>query len=407
MIGAPLDGRGRRAVALMAAALVALGAAAGIYLRSTARPPAPPPATTRVSSLFWLSPRVGWVVVVDGQQRSVLFHTVDGGAHWTRQFATVASGVAVRFLDAAQGLMTEPTPFPGINPTLLRSDDGGDHWAPIPTSPDIGSRPSLPFFLDLELGWALVRTGHSDVTEDAEIYRTDDGGISWSVVASVDPITWSSHGLHEEGRKRWLSFRTSADGFLGTVEPGGSAAVSVTHDGGANWRLVPLPPPPGGWGIGDTVTLLPPRVSDEGSGALMLVDSPRQLGRQRVGRAPNPPLVRLVVYHTRDGGETWDAPTAAPDGVDVDLGDPAFLAGEAFVNGSAGWLTDGKWTWVTSDSGRTWTRRGELPSGWSFGDVAAVSDSVAVAQAVAGTEWGLFLTEDGGRTWRQLPSPRT
>src|SRR5690349_12869484 len=85
---AGLSGRAPRALALMAVAVVALVAAAGIYLHSTARAPAAPPATT-VSSLYWLSARVGWVVVVDGQQRSVLYHTVDGGRHWTRQFATV------------------------------------------------------------------------------------------------------------------------------------------------------------------------------------------------------------------------------------------------------------------------------------------------------------------------------
>jgi photosystem II stability/assembly factor-like uncharacterized protein len=403
------SGRAHRAIALMAVAVVALAAAAGIYLRSTARPPVVPSPTT-VSSLFWLSARVGWIVVVDGQQRSVLYHTVDGGLHWTRQFATVDSGVAVHFLDATQGLMTEPTSFPNPNPTLLRTEDGGDHWSPISLDPDVGSNPNVSFFLDLLRGWVMVRTGRSDTTEDAVIFKTEDGGLDWTVATSVDPISWVSHGLQEEGLKRWLSFRTASDGLLGSLEPDGSAAVYVTHDGGTDWRLVPLPAPRGGWNAGDMLTLLPPTISADGDGAMMVVETSRQGGgRPTTGRPVSfgPPSV--VVYHTNDGGDTWDAPVSAPADVVVNLADPTFTAGGAFVNGAAGWLMGGGSAWVTSDSGRTWSRRGELPSGRSFNELAPVDESVAVGEATAGrgsrATWSLFLTEDAGRTWRELPSP--
>lgn len=403
-----LTGRAHRALALMGVAVVALAAAAGIYLRATAQPPATPPRST-VSSIDWLSARVGWVVVVDGQQRSVLYHTTDAGRHWTRQFATVDSGVAVRFLDATQGLMTEPTPFPGANPTLLRTEDGGDHWAPIPLASDVGSNPNLPFFLDLLHGWVMVRTGRSDTSEDAVIFKTDDGGLDWTIAASVDPISWTSHGLQEQGLKRWLSFRTLSDGLLGSLEPDGSAAVYVTHDGGTDWRLAPLPPPPGGWTPGDTLTLLPPTISDDGRGAMMVVDTSRQGGRPRVGRPVNLGLPAVVVYRTSDGGDTWTGPVSAPADVDVNLADPVFTAGAAFVNGASGWLMAGPSAWVTSDSGRTWSRRGQLPSGRSFAELAPVDDAVAVGEATSGqgpgAPWSLYVTEDAGRTWREVPGP--
>jgi photosystem II stability/assembly factor-like uncharacterized protein len=403
-----LSGRAQRAVALMAVAVVALAAAAGVYLHATARPAAAPPRTT-VSSLDWLSPRVGWIVVMDAQQRSVLYHTTDGGQHWNRQFATVASGVAVHFLDATQGLMTEPTPYPSPNPTLLRTIDGGDHWTPIPLAPEVGANPNLPYFVDLQHGWVMVRTGRSDTSEDAEIFRTDDGGLSWTVAASVDPVTWVSHGLREEGLKRWLWFRTLDDGLLGALQPDGSAAVYVTHDAGADWRLLPLGAPPGGWGAGDTLTLLPPAMSDDGEGAMVVVDTSRTGGRPRVGRPINFGLPAVYVYHTLDGGDTWDAPLPAPNDVDVNLADPTFVAGGAFVSGSAGWLTSGAAAWLTSDSGRTWSRAGQLPAGQSFLQLAPVDDSVAVGEATASlapaAPWSLFLTEDAGRTWRAVPGP--
>src|SRR5215472_6944122 len=306
-----LSGRAQRAVALMGVAVVALAAAAGIYLRATARPAAARPPTT-VSSIDWLSPRVGWVVVVDSQRRSVLYHTQDGGQHWARQFATVDSGVSVRFLDAMQGLMIEPTSYPAPNPTLLRTEDGGDHWTTVAVAPDVGSNPILPFFLDPLHGWVMVRTGRSDTAEDAVVYRTDDGGLDWTVAASVDPFSWTSHGLQEEGLKRWLSFRTTSDGLMGALGPDGTIGVYATHDGGTDWHMVPLVPPPGGWTPGDTLTLLPPSISADGDGAMMVVDASRQGGRPRVGRPVNLGLPAVFVYHTSSGGDTWGMPQPAP-----------------------------------------------------------------------------------------------
>jgi photosystem II stability/assembly factor-like uncharacterized protein len=393
-------GRAHRAVALMGLALVALAGAAGLYLHATVPPPSPVPS---VASLDWLSPTMGWVVLSDRQSRSVLFHTVDGGRHWVRQFATVGSAPSVRFLDDRHGLMTEPTPFPGSNPTVLRSDDGGDHWAPIALPFGIGSRPTLPFFLDLDHGWVMVRTGRSDTVEDADIYRTENGGLDWTLVTSVDPISWIGNGLREEGLKRWIWFRTPRDGWLGSLEQDGSASVYVTHDGGEQWRRVPLPEPPGGWSAGDTLVLEPPRISPDGSGALMLVNVTR-LVPPPSDRLPEPRAqAPVVVYRTLDGGETWRDPVAAPAGADPRRTDPAF------VDGASGWLATAGEAWVTSDSGRTWGRRGRLPSGRSFAQLAPVDDRVAVAQSATGTApgsaWSLVATVDAGRTWQEVPAP--
>jgi len=391
-----LDGRAHRALALMGLALVALAAAAGFYLHATirSRPPAPQPAMTAMN---WLSSDVGWVVLTDAQTQSVLFHTVDGGRHWERQFATVGSAISVRFLDATHGLMTEPTPFPGSNPTLLRSDDAGAHWAPITLPFFIGPRPNLPYFLDLDHGWVMVRTGRSDTAEDADIYRTADGGLNWTDVAGVDPIAWVSHGLQEAGLKRWLSFRSPSDGWLGTLEPDGSAGVYVTHDGGDDWQLVLLAGPPGGWPPGDDLMIVPPEVAEGGDGALLVVDLTR-LGALRRQHAPASAGPVAVVYSTTNGGDTWSDPRPTPPAADPLAADPVF------VGGTSGWSAGGDSVWLTSDAGRTWARSGRLP-GRSFMAVAPVDGDVAVAQTTAGARWSLALTEDAGRSWRSLPSP--
>src|SRR2546423_12015225 len=119
----------------------------------------------------------------------------------------------------------------------------------------------------------MVRTGRSETAEDVDIFRTEDGGLNWTRIVAVDPISWISHGVREEGLKRWLWFRTPEDGWLGSLDPDGTASVSVTHNGGVDWRRVALPAPPGGWAPGDTLTLVPPRMSPGGDGVLMLLDT--------------------------------------------------------------------------------------------------------------------------------------
>ncbi|HXM56358.1 MAG TPA: hypothetical protein VOB72_13275 [Candidatus Dormibacteraeota bacterium] len=401
--GDALGGRAQRALALMGIAAVALAVAAGLYLHATGTkpPPPPPPALT---SLDWLSPTTGWVVLTDRQSRSVLFHTEDGGRHWERQFATVAAGISVRFLDARHGLMTEPPAFAGASQTLLRSDDGGDHWAPIALPFGVGTRSVTAFFLDLDHGWVVAGAGRSDTVEDAEVYRTDNGGLDWTSVASVDPISWVSHGLREQGLKQWLWFRTPLDGWLGSLEADGSASVYVTHDGGEHWRWSPLPVPPGGWSAGDALLLEPPRVSQAGDGALMLVDTTR-LVPPPSDRLPEPRVeAPVVVYQTLDGGETWRDPAVAPAGADPRVTDPLF------VDAADGWLTAGGAVWLTADAGRTWDRHSRLPPGRLFGDLAPVDSRVAVAQSSAGrapgSDWSLVVTEDAGRTWRELSRPQ-
>jgi photosystem II stability/assembly factor-like uncharacterized protein len=399
----PLRGRAHRALALMGIAAVALAMAAGLYLHATGLkpPPQPPPA---LSSLDWLSPTTGWVVLTDRQSRSVLFRTEDGGRHWDRQFATVATGISVRFLDTRHGLLIEPPAFPGASQSLLRSDDGGDHWSPIELPFAVGTRSVTAFFLDLDHGWVVAGAGRSDSVEDAEIYRTDDGGLDWTSVASVDPISWVSHGLREQGLKQWLWFRTPRDGWLGSLEADGSASVYVTHDGGAQWRWSPLPEPPGGWSAGHALLLEPPRVATTGDGAMMLADTTQpapppgdQPARPRAAAA-------MVVYRTLDGGETWRDPVAGPAGADPRVTDPLF------VDGADGWLAAGGEVWRTSDAGRTWDRRGRLPPGRLFGDLAPVDGRVALAQSSAGpasgADWSLVVTEDAGRTWRSLSRPQ-
>ena len=402
-----LGGRGRRALALMLVALVGLAVAAGLYLRSNAPSPSSPSPTPTLSSVAWISATSGWVVLTDQKtQRSVLFHTTDRGQHWDRRFATVGGLAGVRFLDANRGLIQEQ-PASGTMPRVLRTDDGGAHWSPIPLPDEVARRPSAVFFLDFARGWVLLTDARGPLAQDATLYRTENGGQDWTELVRVDVGHAVSHGITETGLKSGPWFRTALDGWIGYQGTDGSGGLYVTHDGGREWHKAPLPEPPGGWNVGDALLLTPPGISDDGHGALLVVDTNRlnAVVSNRSASAASPAPV--MGYASRDGGETWQDPRPAPIGADPRL------AGLVFVDGYTGWLAGGQTSWVTSDSGRAWLRRGQLPAGRYFAGIVPVDGSIAIAQVAMGRpsvlgdfRWRLVLTEDAGRTWRELPAPR-
>ena len=106
------------------------------------------------------------------------------------------------------------------------------------------------------------------------------------------------------------------------------------------------------------------------------------------------------------GVQTCALPISAPAGADPRLG------GFPFVDGSTGWLGGGGAVWLTADSGRTWSRQGSLRPGWTFAAIVPIDGSTAVAQAATGAPsvlgtfpWRLLLTEDAGRSWREITAP--
>jgi photosystem II stability/assembly factor-like uncharacterized protein len=412
-LGVAFGGRARRALAVMGLAVVGLSLAVGVSLRAGGgRQPAPPgPAV--LSSLDWLSATTGWAVLTDSRSHaSVLFRTTDAGRRWERQLATpgdpfsvttptgVSGAVTVRFLDARHGLLSRQQ-YPGDNPTILRTGDGGAHWSPIRLPGLGGLRRALPFFLDPDHGWALLVDDPGTAVQPVTLYRTVDGGRDWALVTGAGP------GLPAEGMKAWIWFRTRLDGWVGSLERDGSASVAVTHDGGGSWRAAALPEPAGGWNAGHALALTPPSVAADGRGALVVVDSNR-LSATLGGRSPRAAIAEPVaVYASRDGGDTWADPRPGPAGTDPRLSDAVF------VGGSNGWLAGGDAAWVSSDAGRTWLRRDRLAAGWSFASLTPLDGAVAAAEVISGSPltlggptWRLLVTEDAGGSWRDVPSPR-
>jgi photosystem II stability/assembly factor-like uncharacterized protein len=368
---AGLSPRARRGIALISVALVGLAAGIGVYLWSVAPHPysGPPPPPTSLAipvSMDWHAGAMGWLVVHDGGgPESVLFRTTDGGARWVRQFA-IGGPAFVRFTDARHGtLNADPTQASGAR--LLRSDDGGAAWRPVPPPPLAPGAATAAFFLDNDHGWLFA----TDAGAAARVYRTADGGRSWTPLAAVG----------EPAPLQGLAFGSAGTGWLF------GGALLLTRDGGATWMPATLPPGPP---PGDSVVVGAPAVAAGGAGVLPVSD--RVTGRG-------------WLYATEDGGASWSDPRPLPGSSD---------RATAFSPGAAGgWTWDDTGAWLTPDSGRTWLPASALPAGWRFSSISPVGAAEAwataaragAASALGPTRWALFHTTDGGRHWRRAPLP--
>lgn len=94
-----------------------------------------------------------------------------------------------------------------------------------------------------------------------------------------------------------------------------------------------------------------------------------------------------VVMATSDGGATWAETPVKEAGLSL-----------FFLDDSNGWMVTEKGIWVTAESGRSWTKLKQAPSG-----ILRVWFVNAKHGFAAGLEKRVFETLDSGETWTLLP----
>ncbi|HEX5116380.1 MAG TPA: hypothetical protein VFW65_14390 [Pseudonocardiaceae bacterium] len=241
---------------------------------------------------------------------------------------------------------------------VLRSQDGGTTWSVLATNPFVGAG----FF-----GLLFDPADHRRVVAATTtgLYTSADGGVSWT--RRRTQMTWTITAATSNGGPELLA--ASNDGIVSST------------DGGTTWTAVTLPGSPAGW------------------------------SRLGVAAAPSNPDVAYVwgatssmAYLWRRANGTWTA-VSPPAGVSVgqawydwyvavapDRDDQVYVAAIDLYRGD---VAGGSWTW-TDLSSKT--------SGDSIHpDQHAIAfDPANPAVVYAGSDGGLFTSPDRGITWRHL-----
>ena len=155
-----------------------------------------------------------------------LLRTTNGGAFWETQKLEVTGQIFGRdeslhglsIVDASVAVVAGP------GGTAFRTDDGGVHWTSIgyPVLPDALWIEDVEF-VTANLGWVVgLDQGFGG---DHTVYRTTDGGTSWSP------------NLLSGGYMFWVDFVDASRGWIGSTHRG----FYRTTNGGATWTPGALP----------------------------------------------------------------------------------------------------------------------------------------------------------------------
>jgi len=265
----------------------------------------------------------------------------------------------------------------GHGGTWLRTLDGGATWSGgmVPGADTLQFRDVHA--ISSEVAW-LLSAGPADMSR---IYRTDDGGASWTLQWTNDEADGFYDCLSMFDDRRGLVYGDAVNGEL---------RILRTTDGGANWSRV-------------NPDRLPAALAGEGgfaaSGTCLAIgaENVAWIGTGNAGSAR--------VLRTADRGWSWMA-SEAP----IVAGEAAGITSVAFRDERFGLAVGGDLgrpeehtdnVALSADGGVTWTPGGRLRmAGAAYGAawVPGASPPVAVAVGPGGVDW----SADGGTTWQAL-----
>lgn len=175
-------------------------------------------------------------------QRLLVLASTDGGKSWHPLYQASPEGglfpysVGVSFANAKDGWLYYKNNT-SWQATLLSTQDGGQHWTPLPQAPGSGRTVTLaPDFVSASVGWLPVSEGAAPFP--GGLYITQDGGRSWAGVGTSFQNPWSLGGV---------SLLPGGTGWAIIAQSAGLSVLARTADGGQSWQeLLPALRPTAG-----------------------------------------------------------------------------------------------------------------------------------------------------------------
>lgn len=289
---------------------------------------------------------------------------------WVVQPSGVSS--SFRGFSAVSGLVAWAG---GSRGTVLRTVDGGSTWENVsPRGAD-----SLDFrdVYGVSSRVAYAMSAGPAEQGQARIYRTSDGGQSWT-------LQWSdtTKGVFLDG----IAFWDSTHGFAFSDPVDGHFVILRTENGTTWERVDPAHVPPA----------LPGEAAFAASGTSVAVAG-RTHGWIATGGGREARVLR-----TADRGRSWQVASAG-----ISAGPSAGFFGIAFADERRGIAVAGDYTiprsrgdvtMVTADGGITWRRASKWPSTGITGGVVVVPGASRPTFAAVGA-YGTAFSTDFGATW--------
>ena len=283
--------------------------------------------------IFFVNERVGWY----GNGAGKVFRTTDGGDTWTKAWEKPGTFVrCLAFVDEKVGVLGNVGPgyFPGVTDPVpvYRTEDGGSTWTPVAAiegAPVVGlcafDIVEVPFINAGKLDRRPRIVGVGRVGGPAAYIWSDDLGKSWKQgkLPDIGAMAFDVRFLDE--KRGFIASATDADVSKA------NALILATADGGTTWTEVYRSTRP--WEI--TWKLAFPT---EGTGYCTIQSYDQ-----------DPAVSKRYVAKTVDGGRTW---------YELELADDPRVRefGIAFLDETTGWVGAMPHGFMTVDGGTSWHR---------------------------------------------------
>ena len=366
----------------------------------TGQPPAYSLAAVSGNSLF----------IVQRREANVLLQSPDGGSTWIARlrFDGVYDGMQMYGKDgfiwsidmrfAPCGAANQPAcQAPTKNLRLFRTQDGGATWTGLP-SPDFAA--NGVFFLDGRHGWVDSGSPLNGLGNDT-LYATTDGGQTWALVGALPqaaPMGW----VYGVGNYH-VTFSSPLRGWYL-----GNGTLFTTADGGHTWTLDRVQSYTFGdmpQDLANTLTYYSQPVFNGQEGILPVAYRP-------TNGPDNATANRIEFFSSHDGGATWSQlARQAPIGFEP-VGD---ILAITILDPQHFWLTSQSESAGdnmqaapavarTSDGGVTWT---VTHMQWRILQMSFRDATHGFAFDVTGENNvnGILKTSDGGQTWQRVNVP--
>ena len=333
---------------------------------------APIVSSPDITFLHMLNELDGWAIT-----ENAILRTTDGGSIWydvsPQGVTELGYGTANTFLSASQAwVMVADWNDPVGSGLLYRTSDGGLTWTVYP----------VPFgggdltFLDEENGWMMAFLGVAAGSMGVSIYQTDDGGATWTQTYTNDPnLENASDSLPLSGIKSNLTPLDENIAWVGgVIYAPETFYLYKTSDSGQTWAVQTLPAAPG---MENTEFAID-------SGPIFTALNDGILPIRFTGDT-----YRTGFYVTHDSGVNWEFVTFLPGAGEVD-----------FVSPSDGFFWTGEQFFVTQDGAQTWTTvNADVLFGETFAGMDFVNSRTGWVWTYDQGKYGIYKTVDGGSTW--------
>jgi len=340
-------------------------------MKLTWQPTSLPAARSRTDDVWFVKESLGWAINSDGK----VFRTEDGAETWSQQHLFADSYLrSVSFSSAERGWIgTLSGPH-----RLYRTTDGGASWSPVTNLPAAG--PQRICGLIALNDDVIFAAGTNYPNETAGVLRSVDGGASWTLLdLGVEPALLVDI-LFSDPQTGWVvgGIDEVRHPDRDTVRRDVIPAVYATTDGGDTWTNVVAPNaksgefPRGEWGW---------KIQRLGASTLLV-----SLENLHDG----------AILRSDDLGATWRRLRIN------DTQRNSNLEGIGFIDPNTGWVGgwgdlhfQGGYTSTTTDGGANWTNANHV--GFRLNRFRFFGDPVHVGYASGDTVYKLSETPAGLR----------